>query len=139
MKLDVVTQEGARVKGLEVDEITLPGIVGEMGILPGHKAMIMGLGIGPMTVHGPAGDERFALSGGFVEVLGDEINILSETCERSTEVDIERARHSLDVATAALEASHPGEGEAYVVKMASVRKARTRLDVAKAPSTVSSH
>ncbi len=132
MKLDVVTQEGARVKGLEVDEVILPGIVGEMGILPGHKAMVMGLGIGPMTLRGPSGEDRFALSGGFVEVLGDEIRVLSETCERACDIDVERARRRLDDATATLQASHPGEGEAYNVLLASVRKAQTRLDVAKA-------
>jgi F-type H+-transporting ATPase subunit epsilon len=130
MKLDVVTQEGARVKGLQVDEVVLPGIVGEMGILPGHKAMIMGLGIGPMIVRGPAGEERFALSGGFVEVLGDEIRVLSETCERAADIDVDRARRKLVDAQAALDASHPGEGEAYVVLLNSVKKAQTRLAVA---------
>jgi F-type H+-transporting ATPase subunit epsilon len=130
MKLDVVTQEGARVKGMDVGEVILPGIVGEMGILPGHKAMIMGLGVGPMIVQGPAGEERFALAGGFVEVLDDHISVLSETCERAADIDIERARKKLEDATAALAASNPGEGAAYSVLAASVLKATTRLAVA---------
>ncbi len=130
MKLDVVTQEGARVKGMDVTEIILSGIVGEMGILPGHKAMVMGLGIGPMIVQGPAGEERFALAGGFVEVLGDQVGVLSETCERAADIDVDRAQKKLVDATAALAASHPGEGQAYNVLLASVHKAQTRLEVA---------
>ena len=130
MKLDVVTQEGARVKDMDVSELILPGIVGEMGILPGHKAMIMGLGIGPMIVQGPAGEERFALAGGFVEVLGDQISVLSETCEAARDIDVERARKKHADALDALAASCPGEGEAYVVLLASVRKASTRLEIA---------
>ena len=134
MKLDVVTQEGARVKDLEMDEIVLPGVLGEMGILPGHKPMIMGLGIGPMIIRSARGEERFALSGGFVEVLGESVRVLSETCERAADVDAERARAKLESAEKALETMHPGEGEAWNAAYASVLKARTRLEVAGAAS-----
>jgi F-type H+-transporting ATPase subunit epsilon len=130
MKLDVVTQEGARVRDLDMDEVVLPGVLGEMGILPGHKPMIMGLGIGTMRVRSARGEELFALAGGFVEVLGEHVRVLSETCERAADVDVERARTKLESAERTLETMHPGDGEAWNAAYASVCKARTRLEVA---------
>lgn len=134
MKLDVVTQEGARVKALEVTEVSLPGVLGEMGILPGHIPMIAGLGIGPMVARTLAGDERYALAGGFVEVLGEHVRVLSETCERGDEIDVDRAREKLASATLKLNEVAPNEEEAFKAALASVRKAETRLKVAGAAS-----
>jgi F-type H+-transporting ATPase subunit epsilon len=131
MKLDVVTQQGAVVRGLDAVELGLPGVVGQMGILPGHKAMIAGLSIGPMIVKDPDGVEHwFALNGGFVEVLGETVRVLSETCERADEIDVARAQASLAEAQQKLETLTPNDGEAYQVVLSSIRKQETRLKVA---------
>ncbi|MBM4396068.1 MAG: ATP synthase F1 subunit epsilon [Deltaproteobacteria bacterium] len=130
MKLDVVTPQGAKVKDVEVREVTLPGLLGEMGVLPGHEAMIAALGIGPMVLETPAGRETFALASGFVEVLGDRVSVLAETCERSDEIDVTRAKAKVDEDVRRLHDVHPVEGEAYNVLAASLKKAETRVRVA---------
>lgn len=130
MILDVVTQEGARVKGLEVSDLTVPGVLGEMGILPSHIPMIAGLGIGVMIAVTAEGAKRFALSGGFIEVFGEEIRILTESCESATAIDVDRAKNRLEQATGRLGEMYPGQGTAYTAILNSVKKAETRLEVA---------
>jgi len=129
MNIEVVTQDGAKVKDLTIDEVTLPGVLGELSILPGHKPMIIALGIGPMVLRGSFGERWFALSGGFVEVLGDQVRVISETCEASDEVDAERAKAHLEEVTARMASMHPGMGEAWKAAEASLKKSETRLRV----------
>lgn len=130
MKLDVVTPEGSKIADLETAELTLPGIVGEMGILPGHVAMMAGLGAGPMLVQTENGPQLFAISGGFVEVLNEQVRVLTETCEGYADIDADRAREKLVGATANLEGFSPADGEAYLVALSSVKKHETRIKVA---------
>lgn len=132
MKLDVVTPEGAKLRAVEALEVTLPGVLGEMGILPGHVAIMAALDTGPMCVCTEEGSTMYAVSGGYVEVLGDVVRVLTETCERQDEVDAERARRKLAEATQRLASLSPADGESYRVALLSVKKAETRLRVAKA-------
>ncbi|HOU55106.1 MAG TPA: ATP synthase F1 subunit epsilon [Myxococcota bacterium] len=139
MTIEVVTQDGAKVKDLAVDEVTLPGVLGELSILPGHKPMIIALGIGPMVLRGPFGERWFSLSGGFVEVLGDQVRVLSETCEAAEEVDGDRAKAHLEEVTTRMASMHPGMGEAWKAAEASLKKAETRLRVAATRSASTLH
>ena len=131
MKLDVVTPEGSKIRDLDVRAITLPGALGEMGILPGHEAMMASLGIGPMLLELPTGaPQTYALASGFVEVLADRVRILAECCERADEIDVERATAKRAEAEARLADVPPIETEAHNVVAASLRKAETRIAVA---------
>ena len=131
MILDVVTPEGAKIKALDVRELTVPGVLGEMGVLPAHEAFATALTVGVMTIVTETGPVAYALAGGFIEVLGDHVRILTETCERGDEIDRERAKAKLDEATQRLQQFAPADGEKYRVALDSVRKAETRLLVAR--------
>lgn len=130
MKIDVATKTGAVVRSMEATEVVLPGVLGEMGILPGHKALIAGLSVGPMIVRTNNEETWFALAGGFVEVLGDNIRVLTESCERADQIDVERARNRLAESTARLDTIPPTEPELDQVVRQSIRKAQTRITVA---------
>lgn len=136
MILDVVTPEGAKIREMPVQEVILPGVMGEMGVLPGHEPMICGLAVGTMLVKTEKESIYYALSGGYVEILEDKIRVLAETCERYDEIDIERAEDKLIKATQILQEHYPAQGEAYQVALNSVKKAETRLLVAKLSKTM---
>lgn len=130
MRLDVVTPEGLKVAASDVAEVVLPGVLGEMGILPGHVALMAALGTGPMRVSTASGTTLYAVSGGYVEVLGDVVRVLTETCERYDEIDTDYARAKLEQASKKLAELAPADGEAYQVALLSYKKAETRLRVA---------
>jgi F-type H+-transporting ATPase subunit epsilon len=90
MKLQVVTPHEREVDQ-EVDSVSLPGTLGEMSILPGHTALVSNLEVGVLTYEVGGKPTRVAINRGFVEVLDDQITVLSETCEEPDEIDVERA------------------------------------------------
>jgi F-type H+-transporting ATPase subunit epsilon len=90
MKLQVVTPREREVD-LEVDSVSLPGTLGEMTILPGHTALVSNLEVGVLSYEVGGKPTLVAINRGFVEVLDDQITVLSETCEERSEIDVERA------------------------------------------------
>lgn len=132
LKVDVVEYDGLRLSGLEVTEIAIPGADGQLGILPAHIQMISTVGIGPMKLTTTEGKVMlFSLAGGFLEILGDKVRILTESCEAAEDIDVERAETALKRAIAKLETitpiTHPEE---HRVTTNAMKRAQTRLAVA---------
>jgi len=87
--LEMVTPERLAFSE-EVDEVVLPGVLGEFGILPGHVPFLSALQVGPVVVKKNTEVIYYAVRGGFVEVHEDHVIVLAETAERSDEIDVER-------------------------------------------------
>jgi F-type H+-transporting ATPase subunit epsilon len=66
----------------EADMVVFPAWDGEVGILRGHAPMMALLGEGTMRVTRDGSEERFHVSGGFMQVAHDEVSIMSEKAER---------------------------------------------------------
>ena len=95
IQLEVVTPE-RRVLAEPVDMVTVPGLRGEMGILPGHTPLISQLQTGVLTYVAEGKSSQLHVSGGFVEVRDDHVSVLAEVAERPDEIDAARARLSRD-------------------------------------------
>ena len=99
---------------------------GEIAFLTGHAPFVGALEIGVIRILPTDGAElAVAVHGGFVEVTDDQVSILSDVAELSTDIDVARAQAALDRAQAA----SPGEDEADEVE-AAARRAQARLDAA---------
>ena len=66
---------------LEADEVTLPGQLGELGILPGHLPLLSPLREGQVGVKEGKMTHRYAISEGMLEVLPDKVTVLVERAE----------------------------------------------------------
>jgi len=95
IKLEVLTPERL-VLSASVDEVVIPGLNGELGILPNHTALISQLKTGILTYRSGSDKRLLHVSGGFAEVLPDQVSVLSDVAERSEEIDLERARRALE-------------------------------------------
>ena len=93
LNLEVLTPE-RKVISVQVEEITVPGIDGELGVLPNHTPMISQLQTGVLTYRQGGEKRSLHVSGGFVEVLPDQVSVLSDVAERPEEIDPERARRA---------------------------------------------
>jgi F-type H+-transporting ATPase subunit epsilon len=82
IQLEVVTPE-RRVLAEPVDMVTVPGLGGELGILPGHTPLISQLQTGVLTYVQEGKSYSLHVSGGFVEVRDDHVAVLAEVT-RST-------------------------------------------------------
>jgi F-type H+-transporting ATPase subunit epsilon len=75
----------------EVEAANLMAAGGEVGLLPGHAALLSELRPGEASFTADGKTEYFALSEGFLEVAGDQVTALVRSAEAGHEIDADRA------------------------------------------------
>ena len=127
LRLEVVTPE-SKSYSEDVDMVTIPGIDGELGILPLHVPLITAIKPGELRVL-KGGQETFlATGGGFAEVLPDRVSILTDMALRSAEIDEASAQAAMDRAKAALADKSIGT-EAQAAAEAAIAQSLAQLNV----------
>jgi len=128
LKLEMVTPY-KQVLSEEVDEITAPGFIGELGILPDHTPLLTTLKVGELTYKN--GNESFhvAVNWGYLEVEENTVTVLVDTAERADEIDLARAKAALGRAEEALK-TLPPEDKKYMIMEAALQRALIRIRVA---------
>lgn len=118
-----------KVLSQEVDEVTAPGTMGELGVLPGHTPLLTTLKIGELSYRD--GNEVFhvAVNWGYLEIEEEKVNVLVETAEVADEIDLERAKAALGRAEKALKTLSE-EDKQYKVMEAALERAMIRIQVA---------
>ncbi len=77
----------------DVESVTLPGIEGELGILPEHIPLLTTLDTGIMSYVSSSGNtQAIAVHWGYAQVEGNSVRVLAELAETADEIDIERAK-----------------------------------------------
>jgi F-type H+-transporting ATPase subunit epsilon len=105
---------------------------GEIGIMPGHEPMLSLLVDGLVRIEPVDGEKVVvAVHGGFAAMDSDNVRILAETAELSTDIDVDRAKKALDRALAA--------GEDSPEALAAAHRAETRLKAAAAVTASGLH
>lgn len=110
----------------QADFVVARTLDGEIGILPGHVSLlgVLAEGFTVKVSGGDAGDGiQAAVHGGFLSVSHNDVAILAEIAELSSEIDIARARAALERANATTEDETPGND-------AAAARARARLAAA---------
>jgi F-type H+-transporting ATPase subunit epsilon len=129
MELEIVTPERRVAKQSGVDEVRAPGAQGGFGIRAGHASFISALDAGPLVAVSGGREERWAVSGGFLQVDQDRVIVLADTAEAREEIDVEAARREHAEGTERLKTL--GESDpTYPIEAARVRRAAARLNVA---------
>lgn len=109
INLTVVTRE-RKIVDVSVDEVVLPGIDGEIGVLPGHTPLLASLRIGQLRYRNGNTISRLVISWGFAEVLPDRVIVLAERGFLPDEVDratAEQERMTAEKAIADLSSHDP--------------------------------
>jgi F-type H+-transporting ATPase subunit epsilon len=102
--LEVITPE-RKVYEDDVDMVIAPGSEGYLGILPHHAPLLTALGPGEFRVKKGGTEEILAVFGGFMDVRGDHVVVLTEAAEAAEEIDAARAQEARDRAQEALAAA----------------------------------
>jgi F-type H+-transporting ATPase subunit epsilon len=129
--LEIVTAERL-VLSDDVDQVNAPTKDGRVGILPRHMPLLTVLTEGELSIIKGGVRTEFAVFGGFMEVLPDRITILADSCDRSDEIDLERAEEAKRRAEERLSSRKSNQDMALAeadlrralmqIKMAKVRK-----------------
>jgi F-type H+-transporting ATPase subunit epsilon len=115
----------------DADIVIVPGVEGEMGILPRHAPLLSTLKFGILKVRAQGREEVFAVSGGVIEVQPDIVTILADAAENVMEIDIARAEAARSRAEEFLKAGPPPDTDAYLAMEASLRRSNLRLEAAR--------
>ena len=93
MKLEIVTPEG-KAFSEDVEMITLTGVQGEMGILPGHVRLMTKIVPGEIAVRQGGRDRFLAAGGGLVEVTGRRVSVLTDMAVAAETIDEAKAEEA---------------------------------------------
>src|SRR3954447_10969346 len=107
--LEIVTPERLAYSE-DVDSVQVPGIDGELGILPHHAPLVSLLGVGELRIRKGGQEELFAVAGGFLQVRPDKVVVMAETADLASEIDLEKAQEARREAERALETAGPTDG-----------------------------
>ncbi|MCD4805563.1 MAG: F0F1 ATP synthase subunit epsilon [Desulfobacterales bacterium] len=96
IRLEVVTPEKSVVSE-DVKIVVAPGNLGDFGVLIGHTPFLSTLKVGSLRYMDANNTERYVfISGGFAEALSDKVTVLAESAERRRDIDVQRAKTSLE-------------------------------------------
>ena len=126
LRLEIVTAESVVYED-DVDIVVLPGIEGQLGILPHHAPLLTALQPGELVVRKAGEEVVMSVSGGFVQVLGEKVIVLADAAERAEEISEERAQEAMRRAQEQLE--HRTGDMDLERAVASLRRAQSRLKV----------
>ena len=128
MRLEIITAE-RQVYADDVELVVAPGMEGQLGILAHHAPLMTALQPGEILIRKDGEDTYLAVTGGFMEVIGNTVTILADAAEHSEEIDEERAQAAVDQARE--RQSQQGSGLQLERVAASLRRAEVRLSVAR--------
>jgi F-type H+-transporting ATPase subunit epsilon len=82
IRISVISPERVLFEG-DVDSVVAPAFDGEVGILSQHAPMMTLLGRGTLRLAGSSGMRSFAVEGGFLQVVDDQVRVVTE---KATEI-----------------------------------------------------
>jgi len=128
IQLEIVTPTYVLDEG-QVSYVRCPGIDGSFGVMANHIEGIIALDVGEVKVRKDSQDEYLAISGGYAEIMEDRLELLVESVEKSSEINAERAKMSMERARTRKSEQDPELNEVRI--KASLSRALNRLRVSK--------
>ena len=100
-QVEIVTPESTKFEG-EINELIIPGVAGEMGILAGHAPLLAMLSPGQLIYETTEGQFPLDVGEGFATVANNKAVCLVDFALRPEEIDIEQAKQEREEALEAL-------------------------------------
>jgi F-type H+-transporting ATPase subunit epsilon len=127
LHLEIVTPEARTFSG-EAQMVTVPGVEGDLGILPDHMPLMTQVNPGELKITTSEGDQYLAIGSGFLEVLPDRVSVMTDMAVPEAEIDEKAAEEA--VARAQKELSEKAlSGEEHAFVQASLLKSLAQLHV----------
>ena len=129
IRCEIVSQDRMVFEG-DADAVIIPGIFGEMGILPNHAPLLSTMGFGVIRVRSGDREDVFTVAGGLVEVQPDVVTVLADVAENVAEIDIARAQAARERIEEIMAEGPPADQDTYLKMEAALRRSKLRLDAA---------
>lgn len=134
LHVEVVTPDG-EVYNSDVAMVVLPGVDGELGILPRHQPLVTLLAIGETRVRTVEDDWEYIATGiGYAQVLFDKVLVVVDHGELAGAIDVARAEEAQRRARDRMKESGDLGAQAevdYFRAEQALKRAENRLNVAR--------
>jgi F-type H+-transporting ATPase subunit epsilon len=134
LHVEVVTPDGP-VYDAQVEMVVLPGVEGELGVLPRHQPIVTLLGIGETRIRKDDDTWDYIATGiGYAQVLFDKVLVVVDHGELAGRIDVKRAEVAADRARQRLQESGDPAARAeldYFRAEQALQRAENRLRVAR--------
>ena len=94
LHLEIVTPEARTFSG-EVRMVVVPGVEGDLGILPGHMPLMTQIKPGELQISTGDGDVFIAVGEGFLEVLPERVSVMTDMAVKEEEIDLKAAEEAV--------------------------------------------
>ena len=128
LTLEIITPTKV-VLSEEVDEITIPTVSGEITVLPNHIDLLTKIKAGEMVIHNDGKIHLFAITGGFLEITNNRVNILADHAIRADDIEVAEVEKAKERAEKAMKEKTTEED--FRVADAELKKAILELKVAR--------
>ena len=127
LRLEIVTPE-SRAYSDDVEMVVLPGVEGEMGILPMHVPLMTQIKAGELVVTKGGHRSHLAVGEGFVEITQDRVSVLTDMAIKEEQIDESAAEAAVKRAQEAMASKDLGHEESAAVQ-AALAKSLAQLHV----------
>jgi F-type H+-transporting ATPase subunit epsilon len=121
----------------EIDELTIPTVNGEISILPNHIDLLTKIAPGEMIIRKNNKIEPFAITGGFLEVSKNHINVLADYAAHVDDIEIAKVEEAKQRAEKAMK--EKDKELEYEQLQDDIRRAALQLKVARKHKSTSRH
>ena len=127
LHLEIVTPE-QKAYSDDVDSVVIPGVEGELGVLPEHVPLMTQLLPGELRVLKGGEELRLAVGEGFIEISADKVAVLTDMAIRETDIDESAAEDAVRRAEEAMKENKLNDEE-YATVQASLQKSLAQIRV----------
>ena len=127
LHLEIVTPE-ARAYSEEVDAVVVPGLEGELGILPGHIPLMTQILPGELRVTRDGQELNLAVGEGFLEVTATRVSVLTDMAVKENEIDESMVEEAIRRAEEQMKTENLGSEDMAMVQ-AALQKSLAQLKV----------
>jgi F-type H+-transporting ATPase subunit epsilon len=120
VRLEIVTPE-AKTFSDNVDSVVIPGVEGELGVLPMHAPLMTLLEPGELRVMKNGEETRLAVGEGFVEITQEKIAVLTDMAVKESDIDEAAADEAIRRAEEAMRGERMSDEEQATTKAALMR------------------
>ncbi len=93
LALSILTPQSQVYNG-EADEVIVPTVNGEIGVLPNHVSLLTQILPGELRVKNSGKTNYFAIMGGYLEVNNNKVNVLGDYAIRAEDIEVAKAEQA---------------------------------------------
>ncbi|MDR1926981.1 MAG: ATP synthase F1 subunit epsilon [Endomicrobium sp.] len=97
LEIEILSPQGTVFKG-ELSSVSFPTASGIITVMSGHANLVTKLRNGEIAIESQSGTKKIAVSGGFIEIANNHVNVVAEFAAQSDETNRQKIEMGVKLA-----------------------------------------